>query len=68
MQSIIAIGPADDDPHKNVDLFKWDEYLHDENRCETYDNVLQYSLELLKDYYGKNPTVERAGRYETKRS
>jgi hypothetical protein len=43
-------------------LFKWEGYSHDENMWETYENVLEHSIDLLKDYYGKNSTVERDGR------
>jgi len=30
---------------------------------ETYENVVKGSMQLLKDYYGKNPTVEKDVRY-----
>jgi hypothetical protein len=46
MESIIASGPSDDNPKKHVDLVKWDGYSHDENTWETYENVLECSLDL----------------------
>jgi len=67
MESIIASGPSDDDPRKHVYLVKWEGYLHNENTSEMYENVLESSLDLLKDYYGKNPAMERDGRYGKKK-
>jgi hypothetical protein len=67
MKSIIASGPSDDDPRKHLYLVKWEGYTHEENTWETYDNVAECSLDLLKDYYGKNPTIERDRRYEKKK-
>jgi len=67
MESIIASGPSDDDPREHVYLVKWEEYLHDEHIWETYENVLDCSLQLLKEYFGKNPAVERHGRYGKKK-
>jgi hypothetical protein len=67
MESIIASGPSDDNPKKHDYLVKWEGYLHDENTWETYENVLECSLDLLKDYYGKNLTMERDERYGKKK-
>jgi hypothetical protein len=63
MESIIASGPSDDDPRKHVYLVKWEGYTHDENTWETYENVTECSLELRKEYYGKNPLLEKDARY-----
>jgi hypothetical protein len=63
MESIIPSGPSEDHPRQHVHLVKWEGYSHDENMWETYENVLKCSLELLKDYYGKNPLIKRYGRY-----
>jgi len=67
MESIIASGPSDDDSRKHLYLVKWEGYSHDENMWETYENVLECSLDLIKEYYGKNPTIERDGRYGKKK-
>jgi len=67
MESIIASGPSDDDPRKHVYLVKWESYSHNENMWETYENVLECSLDLLKVNYGKNPTMERDGRFGKKK-
>ena len=63
MESIIASGPSDADPRKYVYLVKQEGYQHDENMWETYENVLESLLNLLKDYYGKNPAIEKDGRF-----
>jgi hypothetical protein len=63
MESIIASGLSNEYPKKPVYLVKWEGYSHDENMWETYENVLECSSELLKDYYGKNPTMERDRRF-----
>jgi hypothetical protein len=42
-------------------LVKWDGYSHDEITWEMQENVLESSLGLLKDYYSKNPPIERDG-------
>jgi hypothetical protein len=67
MESIIASGPSNDDPRKYVYLVKWEGYSHDENMWETYENVIGCWLDLLRDHYGKNPTVEQDGRYGKRR-
>jgi hypothetical protein len=50
MESIIASGPSDDNPKKHGYLLKWEGYSHDENTWETYEKVLECSLDLLKGY------------------
>jgi hypothetical protein len=67
MESIIASGPSDNDPSKHVYLVKWEGYSHDENTWEKYGNVSECSLDLLKEYYGKNPTMQKDKRYGNKR-
>lgn len=47
-------------------LVKWESYLHDEDTWETYENVLECSLDLPKDYYGKNPAIKRDGHFGKK--
>ena len=66
MESIIVSSPSDHDLRKHVYLLKWEGYSHDENTWETYENVAESSMDLLKDYYGKNPMIERDGRYKRK--
>jgi len=61
LDSIITSGPSDDDQRKDPYLIEWEEYSQDENTWETYKNVLECSLDLLKDYYGKNPMIEKDG-------
>jgi hypothetical protein len=63
MESIIASRSSDDDARRHVYLVKWDGYSQDENTWETYKNVLECLLDLLKDYYSKNPLIERDGRF-----
>ena len=67
MESIIACGPSNDDSQKYVYLVKWEGSTHDENTWETYENVSESSMDLLQDYYGKNPTFERDRPYEKKK-
>jgi len=47
MQSILASGPSDDDAKKQVSLVKGEEYSDDENTWETYENVLESSMDLF---------------------
>jgi len=47
MQSILTSGPSDDDAKKQVSLVKWEGYLDDENTWETYENVLESSMDLF---------------------
>jgi len=67
MEAIIPSGSSDDNPRKYVYLVKWEGYSHDENMWETYENILECSSDLLKDYYGQNPTIERDRRFERKK-
>jgi len=67
MESIIARRPSDDDVKKHVYLVKWEGYSHDENTWESYKNVAESAKELLQDYYHKNPTIAKDGRYNKKK-
>jgi hypothetical protein len=59
MESIIPNGPSDDDPRKNIHLVKWEGDSHDENTWEMYANISECSMNMLGDYYGMNPLIER---------
>jgi len=67
MESVMASGPSDDDPRKHMSLVNWEGFSHNDNMWETYENVLECSVELLEDYYGKNPLVERDWRFGKKK-
>ena len=66
-ESIIASGPSDEDPPKHVYLINWKGYSHDENTWETYENVFKSSMDFLKEYYSKNPAIEKEWRYGKKK-
>jgi hypothetical protein len=57
MGSIIAGAPSDDDPQKPADLVIFEGYSHDGNTWETYENVLECSFDLLREYSSKNPAI-----------
>jgi len=63
MESIIARGPLDDNPQHHVFLGKWKVSTQEENMWETFENVAESTLTLLEEYYKKNPTTERDGRF-----
>jgi len=44
-------------------LEKWEGFTHEENTWESYENVKESAEDLLKEFYEKNPTMERNGRY-----
>jgi len=67
MEFIIASRPLDYNARQHVCLVTWEGYSHNENMWKTYEKVLECSSELLKEYYGKNPTIERDGHYGKKR-
>jgi hypothetical protein len=67
MELIIACGPTNDNPLKHIYLVNWGGYSHDEDRWERYQNVLASSLDLLNEYYGKNPSVKRDGCFGIKK-
>ena len=48
-------------------LVQWDGYSHDESMWEKYENLAECSLDLLQDYYGTYPMIERDARYGTKK-
>jgi hypothetical protein len=66
MESIIASGPCDYDATKHVFLVKWEGFPHEENTWEEYSNVAESSYELLEEYYGKNPAMEKDSRFGKK--
>jgi len=51
MESIIASGPLDDNPKRHLFLVKWKDFVQEENRWESYENVADHDLRLLEDYY-----------------
>jgi hypothetical protein len=63
MEWIIGSGPSDDNSRRQIFLVQWKDFSQEENTWETYENVAEHSMELLKDYYARNPTVERDGRF-----
>ena len=63
MESILASGPSNSDPRKHVYLVKWEGFTHEENTWESYDNVKESAEDLLKEFYEKNPTMEKDSRY-----
>jgi transposase InsO family protein len=66
MESIIASGPSDNNRKEHVFLVKWKGFSDEENTWETYGNVTEHDNELLKDYYKRNPAIERDGRFDRK--
>jgi len=63
IESIIASGPSDDDGSKHVYLVKWEGFPHEENTWESYDNVVEFTYEVLEEYYKKNPMMEKDSRF-----
>jgi hypothetical protein len=63
METIVASGPSDNNPKQHVCLVKWKDFTQEENAWETYENVAEHDQGLLKDYYARNPTVEKDGRF-----
>ena len=63
MESIIASGPTDNDHKKHIYLEKWEGFTHEENTWESYENVKESAEDLLKEFYEKNPAMERDSRY-----
>jgi hypothetical protein len=66
MESIIASGPSDNDNSKHVYLIKWEGFTHEENTWETYENVAESAYELLREFYGKFPAMEKDKRFVEK--
>jgi len=66
MESIIARGPSDDNPKQHVFWVKWKDFTQEENMWETYENVAEHDMGLLKDYYERNLAMERDGRFGVK--
>jgi len=63
METIIASGPSNEDPSKHVYLVMWEGFSQEENTWESYENVAESAYELLKEYYEKNPMMEKDGRF-----
>jgi len=66
MESIIASGPSDDNNSKHVYLVKWEGFTHEENTWEKYENIAETAYELLEEFYGKFPAMERDKRFGKK--
>jgi len=67
MESIIASGPSDNYPRHHVFLVKWKDFSHEENTWEMFDNVAEGNLKSLKDYYKKDPRVEKDRRFTSRK-
>jgi hypothetical protein len=63
IESVIASGPSNDDLTKHVFLVKWEDFSHEENTWESYENVEESAYELLEEFYTRNPLMERDGRF-----
>jgi hypothetical protein len=47
-----------------VSLVKWKEYTQEENTWETYKNIAEHDMGLLREHYKRNPVVETDGRFK----
>jgi hypothetical protein len=63
MESIIARGPSGNDHRKHDYLVMWEGFTHEENTWESYDNIKESAEDSLKEFYEKNHTMEKEGRY-----
>jgi hypothetical protein len=45
MEWIIASGPSDDNSRQQVFLVEWKDFSQEENTWETYENVVEHSME-----------------------
>jgi len=63
METIIASGPSENDHRKHIYLVKWEGFTQEENTWESFDNVNESAPNLLKEFYEKNPTMGKDGRY-----
>jgi hypothetical protein len=66
METIVASGPTDHNPKHHVFLVKWKDYGHEENTWETYENIAEHNMELLKEYYARNLDMARDERFGQK--
>jgi len=63
MESIVASGPSDGNHKYHVFLVKWKGFSQEENTWETYDNVVENNMGLLKDFYARNSEMEKDARF-----
>ena len=51
-------------------MVKGKDHSHEDNTWESYENVVENTKEILEEYYRKNSTIERDGRFSkrTKRT
>jgi len=67
MESIIPTGPSDNNPKRHVFLVKWKDFAQEENTWETCENVAEHDIKLLREYYERNPMVEKDARFNEKK-
>jgi len=67
METIVASGPLDGNHKHHVFLVKWKGFQQEENTWETYDNVTENNMELLEEYYARNPRMEKDARFEKRK-
>jgi len=70
MESLLASRSSNEDVKKDVYLVKGKDHSHEDNTWESYENVVENTKEILEEYYRKNSTIERDGRFSkrTKRT
>ena len=66
MEYIIATGHSNDNAKKHIYLVKWKDFTHEENTWESYENVMDHDEGLLEEFYAKNGSIERDGRFKAK--
>jgi len=64
LKTMVASGPSDGNPKQHVFLIKWKDFTQEENTWETYENVAEHNWELLKDFYKRNPEMEKDRRFQ----
>jgi len=68
MESIIASSPSDGNVKQHVFLVKWKDFTQEENTWETYEHVAEHNMQLLEDFYKRNPGIEKDRRFQKKRN
>jgi hypothetical protein len=48
-------------------LVKWEGYSPQENRWETFENVMENAEGLLKEYFAENANMEKDKRFENQK-